>query len=64
MNNQTPLDHPIPWLYSRHQELSDEQVVAILDFLYELTNAFENRYFGQLYHANRTADEEEQRPTP
>jgi len=53
MNTDNNPIHPLPWLYSPYQELSDDQVVAILDFLYELTNAFENRYFHQLHRTNQ-----------
>lgn len=54
-----PTGQPLPWLSSPDQELSDEQVVAILDFLYELTNAFENRYFDQLQRAERETEKEQ-----
>ena len=53
MNTDKPPVDPLPWLYSPYQELTDDQVVAILDFLYELTNAFENRYFDQLRRAEQ-----------
>jgi hypothetical protein len=56
-NNEPPL-HPLPWLYSPYQELSDEQALAILDFFYELTTAFENRYFAQLHRSNRKAEKQ------
>ena len=42
-------DHPSPWLYSPYQEMTDEEVEAVLDFLYEPITAFENRYFDQLH---------------
>ncbi|PUD98306.1 MAG: hypothetical protein C3L24_00310 [Candidatus Sedimenticola endophacoides] len=61
MNRQSPPVHPLPWLYSPYQELSDQQVVAILDFLYELTNAFENRYYDQIHRATRKEEEEQLR---
>ena len=51
MKLPTPPDHPLPWLYSPYQELSDQQAAAIRDFLYELITAFENRYAGQLHRA-------------
>jgi hypothetical protein len=63
MTHPTPPDQPLPWLYSPYQALSDEQVAAILDFLYELTTAFENRYFGQLHRARQKADEERMQVT-
>ena len=61
MEIDKPPIHPPPWLYSPYQEMTDEQVVAVLDFLYELINAFENRYFDQLHRARRKAGEENQR---
>lgn len=56
-DNEPPL-HPLPWLYSPYQEFSDEQALAILDFLYELANAFGNRYFDQLHRASRQAEKQ------
>lgn len=61
MKTNKPPVHPPPWLYSPYQELADDQVVTILDFLYELTNAFENRYFDQLHRASRKAKKAKRR---
>jgi len=33
-------------------------LLAILEFLYELTTAFENRYFARLHRANRKAEKQ------
>jgi len=51
MNRRDRSIHPDPWLYSACQDLSDQAAVEILDFLYELTTAFENRYYAQLRRA-------------
>lgn len=61
MKTNKPPIHPPPWLYSPYQELSDDQAVAILDFLYELITAFENRYFDQLHRARRKAEKAKHR---
>ena len=53
MRNDNPPIHPPPWLFSPYQEMTDEEVEAVLDFLYEMTNAFENRYASQLQRAAR-----------
>ncbi|WP_459871807.1 hypothetical protein, partial [Endothiovibrio diazotrophicus] len=39
-----------------HQELADQATIEILDFLYELTTAFENRYFAQLRRAEQARE--------
>jgi hypothetical protein len=44
--------NPLSLLLLEPPELSDEAASEMLDFLYELTNAFENHYRNQLqrYH--------------
>ncbi|GAB6040077.1 hypothetical protein [Endothiovibrio diazotrophicus] len=56
MKTPTSPVHPTPWLHSAHQELSDQATIEILDFLYELTTAFENRYFAQLRRAEQARE--------
>jgi len=53
VKNDNPPIHPPPWLYSPYQEMTDKEVEAVIDFLYELINAFENRYAAQLYRIAR-----------
>jgi hypothetical protein len=53
MRNDNPPVHPLPWLYSPYQEMTDEEVDAVHDFLLELINAFGNRYASQLHRAAR-----------
>ena len=49
MNSRSPLFAELP-------ELSDEMVSGILDFLYELTTAFENHYANQLRRYHQPTD--------
>ena len=49
MNSRSPLFAELP-------ELSDEMVSVILDFLYELTTAFENHYANQLRRYHQPCD--------
>jgi hypothetical protein len=51
-NHNSPV-HPLPWLYSPYQEMTDEEVDAVHDFLLELANAFGNRYASQLHRIAR-----------
>jgi len=46
-------------------ELSDETAAQLLDFLYELTTAFENAYYDQLHrhYASLNHSEHQQPPT-
>ena len=59
------MNEPEPSLYLPKPELSDETVVELLDFLYELTTAFENAYYDQLhrYYASFDHSEHQQPPT-
>ena len=47
MNQPLPIDLP---------ELSDEAASEILDFLYQLTQAFETRYAAQLLRYQHTGE--------
>jgi len=43
------MNKPGPSLCLPKPQLSDEAAVELLDFLYELTTAFENAYYDQLH---------------
>ncbi len=49
MNSPSPLFAELP-------ELSDEMASAILDFLHELSTAFENHYANQLRRYHQPCD--------
>lgn len=53
---ENPL-HPPPMLLVDPPEVSDEVASEILNFLYELVNAFEDHYANQLrrYHETNTS---------
>jgi hypothetical protein len=59
------MNEPEPSLCLAKPELSDEAAVELLDFLYELTTAFENAYYDQLhrYYASFDHSEHQQPPT-
>ncbi len=58
------MNEPEPSLSLAKPELSDEAAVELLDFLYELTTAFENAYYDQLhrYYASFHLSEHQQPP--
>ena len=43
------MDEPYPPLLALPEDLSDEAAAKLLEFLYELARAFENRYASQLH---------------
>jgi hypothetical protein len=47
-------------------DLSDEAAAKLIEFLYELTEALESRYFVQLrrYHQQNHSDQRDLDPTP
>lgn len=59
------MNEPEPSLWFAKPELSDETAAQLLDFLYELTTAFENAYYDQLhrYYASFDHSEDQQPPT-
>ena len=59
------MNEPEPSLWLAKPELSDETAAQLLDFLYELTTAFENAYYDQLprYYASFDHSEHQQPPT-
>ncbi|MBI2290554.1 MAG: hypothetical protein HYU73_09525 [Betaproteobacteria bacterium] len=59
------MNKPGPSLYLPKPQLSDEAAVELLDFLYELTTAFENAYSDQLhrYYASFDHSAHQQPPT-
>ena len=58
------MNKPGPSLWLAKPELSDEAAAQLLDFLYEITTAFENAYFAQLhrYYANPQPEDNNLRP--
>jgi hypothetical protein len=40
--------NPLSRLFAEPPELSDEAAAQMLDLLYELMNAFESQYYGQI----------------
>ena len=59
------MNEPEPSLYLPKPELSNQTVVELLDFIYELTTAFENAYYDQIhrYYASLDHSEDQQPPT-
>ncbi len=57
-SNDLPLCLPV--------DLSDEAAAKLIEFLYELTEALESRYFIQLrrYHQEKRSDQRDLGPTP
>ena len=57
-SNDLPLRLPV--------DLSDEAAGKLIEFLYELTEALESRYFVQLrrYHQENHSDQRDLHPTP
>lgn len=53
MNHQSPLFVDLP-------DLSDKSACEMLDFLYELTTAFENHYAAQLRRYYQKIDQSQQ----
>ena len=48
---------PQSLLFVEPPELSDKTATDVLDFLYQLTNAFENHYAAQLQRYYRQGDQ-------
>jgi len=53
------MSHP-PLLFVDPPELSDKTASEMLDFLYELTTAFENHYVAQLRRYYQDGDQSQQ----
>ncbi len=58
------MNHQLPPLVALPNELSDEAVATLLEFLYQLTDAFESAYAGQLHRYYRRPDDERTDPLP
>lgn len=59
------MNEPEPSLWLAKPQLSDETAAQLLDFLHDLTTAFENAYYDQLhrYYASFDHSEHQQPPT-
>jgi len=53
------MNEPEPSLWLAKPELSDETAAQLLDFLHELTTAFENVYYDQLHRYYASFDDSE-----
>ena len=51
------MNHDDPLLVSLPDDLSDEVVANLLEFLYELARAIESRYTGQLHRYYQQPDQ-------
>jgi hypothetical protein len=54
--------NPMSLMFVDPPQLTDEAAAEVLDFLFELTNAFENHYFEQLrryYRSNELPHSED-----
>lgn len=58
------MNKPVPSLCLPKPQLSDEAAVELLDFLYELTTAFENAYYDQLHRTHASFDHSEHQQPP
>ena len=52
------MNNELPHLVALPNELSDEAVAKLLEFLYEFAAAFESAYAGQLHRSYRRPDDE------
>ncbi len=58
------MNHELPPLVALPNELSDEAIAKLLEFLYELAAAFESAYAAQLHRYYRRPDDERTDPLP